>query len=450
MVSFGCEEMIEIDPPLDQLTDDNVFRSEVTAKAALSGLYSSLSQSQTQLEQLTIATGLAADELQYHGGVVATTEMESNAYTSTNSTVSTLFSDFYSSIYQANSIIEGAASSTLPEALKVRLTGEAKFIRAYCYFYLVTLFDAVPLVLETDVNVTASLPRASTTVVYAQIIQDLQDAKAVLVDDYSNSDGARYVANKYAATALLARVYLFTGDYAKAEQNAGEVIANTELYTLVPSENLRTDVFSQNNSEAIFQFPAWLQSDEIMTSEGNTLVPWEFAFSVTYSLNDALVNSFEEGDLRRDAWILDFELDELYHIPYKYKNTFFVIEVENGEYPTVLRLAEQYLIRAEARARIGSDLDGSRADLNTIRSRAGLEENTTTDATALIGEILEESRKELFLELGHRWTDLRRSGTIDAVLGGVKEAWVPAAALFPIPQGAVDANPALLPNNPGY
>jgi hypothetical protein len=414
-------------------------------------LYSSFSQSQSQLLDLTIAAGLSADELKEYQTAITYEELAGNSYDATNSTISTLFTDFYGGIYKANSIIEGATNGSLTASLRVRLLAEAKFLRAYCYFYLVNLFGEVPLVLETDVNVTAKLPRVSVASVYAQIIKDLTDAKADLLTDYSNSATFRYGPNKYAAAALLARVYLYTGDYAQVESQATEVIGKTDLYELIPSTSMATGVFTRNSKEAIFQFMAWLTSTNTFTAEGSGFIPPATATVAPYELTESLVNDFETGDLRRTNWVKDVTITGvLYHIPYKYKNTMSVTTVTPGEYPTILRLAEQYLIRAEARARIGDDLDGALADLNAIRTRAGLAESTTTDASVLLTEIAEEKRKELFLELGHRWFDLKRTGDADAVLGLEKDTWLPTAALYPIPQAAVDANSNLLPNNPGY
>jgi hypothetical protein len=288
--------------------------------------------------------------------------------------------------------------------------------------------------------------------VYAQIVQDLNDVREALPEDYSNSGGFRYGPNKYVATALLARVYLYMGQYALAEQAASEVIGNTTLYELIPSANLANGVFVQSNREAIFQFMAWLASTNVYTAEGSAFVPSATATAVTYSLSTALIGAFEPGDLRRAAWTKNVTISGVpYTVAYKYKNTTSITTVTPGEYPTPLRLAEQYLIRAEARARQGGGkVAGALEDLNAIRTRAGLNPSETTGEEALIDEILEEKRKELFVELGHRWLDLRRSGKIDAVLGAAKTTWVPTAALFPIPQAAVDANPNLLPNNPSY
>jgi hypothetical protein len=119
------------------------------------------------------------------------------------------------------------------------------------------------------------------------------------------------------------------------------------------------------------------------------------------------------------------------------------------ESPTVLRLAEQYLIRAEARARIGVNLSGARDDMNMIRSRAKTAESTTTAQTDLISEILLESRKEFFCEQGHRWYNLKRTGQADAVLAALKSGYRPAAKLLPLPVAAIDANPNL-EQNPDY
>jgi starch-binding outer membrane protein, SusD/RagB family len=288
--------------------------------------------------------------------------------------------------------------------------------------------------------------------VFEHVLKDLAEAKADLPDDYVNSGGNRYGVNKSVIAALQARVYLHTGNYAAAESNASEVIAKTDLYQLIPSDEMANGVFARNNTEAIFQFMGWLQSENLYTSEGNNFVPADFSASATYSVTENLYNAFDADDLRRDLWITDVTtLNGItYHVPYKYKNNYYSTVVETGEYPTVLRLAEQYLIRAEARARLATDVDGARADLNAIRTRAGLEETDTADPTALVNEVIGERRKELFLEFGLRWLDLKRTGLADEVLGELKPTWKPAAALFPIPQNAIDANPNLLPNNPGY
>ena len=140
-----------------------------------------------------------------------------------------------------------------------------------------------------------------------------------------------------------------------------------------------------------------------------------------------------------------------YSVPFKYKYPTNALAVTAGvtEYQTVMRLAEQYLIRAEARARIGTNLSGALSDLNVIRSRAGVATSTTTVAATLLDEIALENRKELFCEQAFRWFNLKRTGQADAVIGALKTTYKPTAKLLPIPQSAIDANPNLT-QNPGY
>jgi hypothetical protein len=188
------------------------------------------------------------------------------------------------------------------------------------------------------------------------------------------------------------------------------------------------------------------------TNEGATLLPSTLTGAVTYAINPDLLQAFDAGDYRRTRWIKDVTVSgTLYSVANKYKYATNALAVTAGvtEYQVVLRLAEQYLIRAEARARIGADITGALSDLNVIRLRAGLTASTTTDPTTLLTEIALENRKELFVEQGLRWFNLKRTGQADAVLGALKPTWTAKAKLLPIPQAAIDAN-FNLTQNPGY
>src|SRR5690606_24050478 len=123
-------------------------------------------------------------------------------------------------IYIANSVVEGMAESPLSEAYRQRTTGEAKFLRALCYFYLVNEYGAVPLVTSTDVHSTSRQPKDSVDVVYDQIEKDLTDAQSVLPSALDIYGGRRIRATTWAAEALLARVYLYRGKWQLAESMA--------------------------------------------------------------------------------------------------------------------------------------------------------------------------------------------------------------------------------------
>lgn len=445
----ACEKMIEIDAPVNEMTSETVFKSDGTAKATLSGLYSLLSQNNSHAFSITAFTALGSDELDYLGASQSLDDVRTNSMLSTSTNASGLFTDLYASVYRANSIIDGLQKNTgVTDSVKRQLVGEAKFIRGYLYFYLVNFFGDVPLVIETDVTKTAFLPRTAKAEVYNQILSDLTAARDSLPANYSASSGNRTNANKYAAKALLARVYLYLGNNAAAESNANDVINATTLYSMIPSVNIGTGIFIKNSSEAILQFMPPVNPTYGYTVEGSNFINNNTA---AYSLRTGFVNSFASGDLRRSKWINQLTFTGVVNYqPYKYRMASQTLAAAAGvlEYHTILRLAEQYLIRAEARTK-QDNISGGLADMNVIHQRAGLIASTTTDKAALLLEIENERKFELFCELGHRWFDLQRTNRADAILAPVKANWQSTDILFPIPQTARDAN-INLSQNDGY
>jgi len=135
----------------------------------------------------------------------------------------------------------------------------------------------------------------------------------------------------------------------------------------------------------------------------------------------------------------------MYTYDYKYKQTSTPTSSSVIEDYMLLRLAEQYLIRAEARA-WQNNLNGAIDDINAIRTRAGL---TALSYGMTQGDVLLSIEKERKLELfgegySHRWIDLIRTGRVDAVLGAEKgSTWKSSAAVLPIPDKEILNNPAL-------
>ena len=133
-------------------------------------------------------------------------------------------------------------------------------------------------------------------------------------------------------------------------------------------------------------------------------------------LSSFLLSAYEPGDQRRVSWVGSKTVGtNTYYYPFKYESATFNTPVT--EYLMVLRLAEQFLIRAEARAQ-QSNLSGAASDLNMIRNRAGLTNTTATTQADMLTAIYHERQVELFTEWGHRWLDMKRIGNIDAVMGG--------------------------------
>lgn len=176
------------------------------------------------------------------------------------------------------------------------------------------------------------------------------------------------------------------------------------------------------------------------------------------TLSPQLLAAFEATDQRKTSWIGKFtdatvtpKID--YYYPYKYQ---VASSATITEYSTVLRLSEQYLIRAEARA-LQDNLSGAIDDIDVIRKRAGLllikNTNPTISKPDLLSAILKERQTELFCEYGHRWLDLKRTGKVDEVMKIVTPiklgAWDTNFQLFPIPQKDRD-NDNQLTQNLGY
>lgn len=440
----SCESFVDIDSPVDRVITTEVFQNEETANSAILGIYARMNGTSPPFSfgATTIFSGVASDELQYTGTVQAYREFYENRLSATNSVI---YNDFwrsaYSTIYHANICLEGL-SQTVGLGLDIRnhLSGEAYFIRAFCYFYLVNLFGDVPLILNTDYESNAVAERKAKEEVYEQIISDLTVAKQLLPIDYSGTERTR--PNHHAASAILARVYLYLGKYEEAVQTASEIITS-DIYTI---EQELDAVFLSGSKEAIWQLEP--PSGQIFnTLEANRFIP--IATGTTrpqYAPTQQLLSAFEMDDKRREHWIAYKTIgEETFPYPFKYKVR---SSLENFEYLVMLRLAEQYLIRAEARIQIG-DLAGALDDLNIIRSRAGLPHLLATNHASLLDAVFAERRIELFAEWGHRWFDLQRNEQIDAVLGSIKPEWSSMAIRFPIPQQEIIRN-VNLTQNPGY
>ncbi|KAA2239888.1 RagB/SusD family nutrient uptake outer membrane protein [Chitinophaga agrisoli] len=420
----SCKKFITVEPPITSINEGNIYASDVTAASVLTGIYSKMSNNSIiangSVLSLSVIPALSADELSLYSSVTNTTYLSTYRNSLSETVVVDFWGVFYSIIYSCNSAVEGLTSSgTLSPVVKQRLLGEAKFLRAFSFFYLVNLYGDVPLPLTTNWEENALLSRASKEEVYNQIIQDLDDARQSLADIYLSGDirsetADRSRPNKWSATALLARVYLYKGDFPNAEKMATNLIENVAMYKLVELN----DVFKKGSAESIWQLQPTALGEN--TQEARMFIIPETGPNADrwpVFLSDTLLNSFEKGDLRKIDWVDSVMADNIaYFFPYKYK-----VEKLNEpvtEYSTMLRLAEQYLIRAEARVKNGN-VPGAKADLNEIRRRAGLADINDSNPELLLGDILHERQVELFTECGHRWLDIKRAKKVDDIMNAI-------------------------------
>ena len=446
---FSCKKLVEIGPPQNQLTVADAFLDSASVTSVVAGMYSFMynynnSNSSPYKDYITTLSSLTADET-YYFSANTYPQFENNAIPPADTRNLSLWADSYTVIYMANNILGNIGQlKSGSAAFSNQVTGEAKFMRAFCLFYLTNLFGDVPLITTTDVTKTALLPRNPQADVYQQILTDLQSAQTLLAEEYSYSGGERTRVNKYAATAMLARVYLYMGMYSEADSAATRVIDQTSLFNIEPDLNR---VFLKNSSEAIFQFNTNVYG---ATYVGRDFLPYPGSNIPNFVLRDNLLAAFEPSDMRRTDWTKFITYGGInYYYPYKYKQyQSFGSSTDSVEYDMVLRLSEQYLIRAEARAQLNQLADAA-ADLDLIRARAGLPQVTVTSQQAMLSLIGHERQVELFCEWGHRWLDLKRTNTASNVLSPLIPTWVNTAVLFPVPQQAISSNKNLT-QNPGY
>lgn len=464
MINGACKELTEVGVPNDKVVTETIFVNDDSAISALTTIYARMHQIGNLPYNIALLTGFYGDELKSYSSTVSLVQLYTNALKPVNDVSPNLWLVGFNHIYLANAVYEGCAASTsISSAVKQQLMAEAKFIRAFWHFYLFQLYRNIPIITGTDYTANNTVTSAAPAVVYAQIVADLKDAEAMLSDNYvaGNSTATsteRVRPNKMVAKAMLAKVYLFMKENGTAEAKASEVIASS-TYQMESFAN----VFLKSSKEAIWQIAVPISNAGL----GSNLEAVNFiltsrpasGLSRNATLSAQLLASFETGDLRKTNWTKEFKDVSVtpnvsYIYPFKMKVN--ISSAAPPEYTTPLRLAEQYLIRAEARAH-QNKLDLAIADLDVVRIRAGLkaiaETNPTISQTNLLAAIHQERKVELFTEWGHRWLDIKRSEDANTIMtAAAKEKsaeWSDFKLQWPIPFYDIQNNPNLKQND-GY
>ncbi|MCS6905869.1 MAG: RagB/SusD family nutrient uptake outer membrane protein [Bacteroidia bacterium] len=443
---YSCQSGLDVDPTPDNVVDEqNAITNIRELEAAINGIYDGLQNENYYGQYYTLWPDLAADNLRWTGSFITNREVDIRRILATNVTVFEIWRRLYSTINRANRVID--AIERVPginAESKKQYLGEARFLRALAHFDLVRLYAkpynnstatsdlGVPIIKKatyTIAQASEGVTRNTVAEVYDFVIQELLACEELLTDAFFPKR-----ASSIAAKALLARVYLYKQDWQKAEAKATEVI------NLMPPLTTRyQDIYQvKNSNEAIFEL-------QFLNNDPNYLAFWlfpaEYGGRHEYEPTEELFMAYQENDLR-----LAFNLvpaDTLNSIPPFAKKYYRI--ATNDDNCHILRLAEQYLIRAEARAQ-QNNLSGALEDLNAVRLRAGLQE-ASADTQAEVLRLVEKERQcELAFE-GHRWFDLVRTGRAEEVLGiSPQERF---RLVFPIPQAEIVRNPKLV-QNPGY
>jgi hypothetical protein len=385
---------------------------------------------------------LAADNFIARGSKAEYREISANNIQASNAYVESLWNTSYEGINLVNNILDGIDGvEGISETEKQNYLAQCYFLRAFHYFNLVRYFGAVPKRIKSVSDAspeTLNIPISPESEIYALIINDLQKAKLVF---QGQGRGNSAFASEGAVKALLAKVYLYQKNWNQAVTKANEVIAlgyqlEMDNYGDIYNEN-------KNSNEIIFQIDFSNSQDasnlmnDWLTADGRfEVAAWKDA-----ARTQTIANDFETGDLRKDATVR-------YYIGGKGNDWYcakYLDNVTRKDNIIILRLAEMYLIKAEALNENGYVADGEAfAALNKIRNRAGLSNLTSTTLTnqAQFRLAVEKERNlELAFE-GNRLFDLRRTERINQVvpdIGTLKEAnW-----FFPIPQSEIDTNDAI-------
>lgn len=437
----GCDTFLDIPISPQLMESKNLLASEASVQSAVDGVFAYIRAGNPRLTNgaVSIYAGLAADELRPTSIHPTYDPFYQNTLLPDNSSIRTqLWNPGYQTLYRCNTLIAALrAENNLSEAVKKKYLGELLIVRALQYTYLAGLYGDVPLVLTPDYTVNAVMGRTAYTDVLQQVAADLREARELLPAEVTPYTKTR--PTYWAATALLARICLYLGEYAQAIEFSSSVIDGP--YALHPTLE---GIFLIGGVETIWEIAQPATNGN--TPDGGAFIPSAANRLPPVALTQSVIDLFEPQDLRLAHWVGTTSDPEIVYYPRKYT---YRQPGETMEYLVVLRLGEQYLIRSEAYLATG-DENRARADLNVIRKRAEaspLEE--TVAGEALLTALRSERQRELFSEWGHRWFDLKRWGTINETMTAAKQGWEPYMELFPIPEDQLRYN-YYLTQNPGY
>jgi len=422
---FACADLDEL-APVNSIPTAQAITDFSSAQAALNGVYSAMQDNDVNmwlaLPQLFsdegLSTGTFPSYLEY-GNL--------NVFPS-NGSGTGAFTSLYDIINNANNVIVLAPTvedASFTAESKSDVIAQAKFVRAHCYLQLVTLWQAVPLVLEptTDVGEVLNIPTTAVSAIYDQIIADLTDASQNLL-----IEAGPIAASKQAANAFLARVALYQGRWSDALSLANTVLGDGFDLAAVPF--LEDQIYSLGYT----------------ATDGNTL---NFVYGATslggrYNIGPSpeMIAAFEEGDIR---FGLTLDLTTAPSEPFTIKYPSFDAGISGTATDPIyfIRHAEMVLIAAEAAAEMG-DFATANTFFNQIRARAELAP-MDLNATNFVDAILQERFVEFAFEGSFRLLDLRRKGKAMEVLGPI--GYDACDDVWPLPQRDVDRNPNLQQND---
>ena len=436
----SCENSLEIDPKNSRDAKD-ILNSEAGITNILSGTYAQAASGIGYggriliVSDLLAQTGSSSSELRFRGTTSSLRNIFTKSILVDNTAVEDIYTNNYGIINSANTVIGNIAVVSNP-ALQTKMIAEAKFLRSLAYFDLVRLFalpyeagvpnNQLGVVVRPnaiyDYSADLSKERSTVEEVYASIINDLNSAYADLPANNS------FYADKYAAKALLARVYLQQGNYVGARDAAHDVIQNSGNGLMTKYAQAFNHDTDQIEDIFAIQITKQSGSNQLVNSYASEINGGRGGDIV---INSAYINKFEVNDERGKF---------VYINPVNNRRLSSKYTSEFADVP-LIRLAEMYLIRAESNFRQGTSLGNTFTnDINLLRTRA----MASTFANPTLANILRERELELGME-GFRIHDIKRiKASISTSLPYNSNKLV-----FPIPLKEMNTNKRIT-QNPGY
>ncbi|MGN7889879.1 RagB/SusD family nutrient uptake outer membrane protein [Dyadobacter endophyticus] len=435
LLASSCESYFLDAEPQQSISDASVIVDGATAETALLGVYDKVqSGNYYGGDGYQAAAYLAGGDNLWVGTLNYYATFITHTYRSDNTLLNSVWYSIFTVVNGANNVIdkvEKLDAKAITEAQRKQISGEAYVLRSLAYFDLARAWGNVPVVLKptTSPNDFDGVKQSSQEQVYRQVLADLTKAEGLL----GNTTDRNRVTQK-TVFAFKARLHLYLGEYEKAEEYATKLISDSN-YELISWSSF---INSKNSKESIFEL-AYSTADRSSHYGAWSSDGYRNQFCPSPTLYKLLQDPATGGD--RKVLIKDISTPAI--LNYYVQLLYWRSTNDNPTY--IFRIAEQYLIRAEARAKKATpDLAGAVSDLNAVKNRAKVPVFASIDKAAIEKAIEDERRAEFALE-PHRWFDLVRTGRAGAVLG-VNDAnkWI-----FPIPFNDLAADKDLVQNK-GY
>lgn len=465
--TFSCKDFLALTPEY-QISDQTFYKSQNDFETALTGVYSTF-RGLFSTSTLLYMTELTTDntEIQWSSPSTDEMQMDQNAVTSTNGFVQAAWNACLYTISRSNAILNRIDAIDFDQTAKSRIKGEAKFMRAYAYFYLVRMYGNVPIITQTfssPAQVSAAdLALKPQADVYKMILADLSEAETLLPATL-NTDKTR--ASRMTVKTLLGEVYLTQKAYDQAATKLKEVI-DAKSYSLVPTYQTLFTNGNNNLAESIFEIQ-YVSGRSMGNNYSTVFTPAITSMAIfTNNLQGSgritptldLIRAYEIGDARKSVSVNDSVTligGKKSYSRYGLKFVDFkAIDLSDGSVTFIpMRYADVLLMYAEVLNEQGKTADAL-PYVNQVRQRARLA-NLTGLSQADLRLALEKERRVEFLYEGHRWFDLVRTGRAQTVLNAHYASLNLSFKLdafeliFPIPQNEVDLNPTMVKQNPGY